>query len=286
MEIRAQLRAHAPRLYRGLLLTHQRLRDMREGPDRRRALQLLQDGTPLNVTISRQAGLGGLLWHAAWSLEIGRRFRTEVALRFTSPTYMPEPPVDDWLDAYFTRRGSEPSPQHSSVDSAHLPPVDLDIVSAGTLLWSALAVRDEIRESVQPYITSQYVAVHYRGSDKSLEREPADPEWLLEEVRRQSSTLGVERVFIASDEEWFYKRAFERFGERGFRLPQIAKATSTRAAHFSSTPGQVKAHEALQTMLVLGGARAIVRSNSFLSEWAGTFARSGTPIVVAEQRPA
>lgn len=281
MDAKDLLRTTSPQAYKLTLLARNKARDLWSRPGRRRAWHAF-GGTACKVEVSQAVGLGGILTHAAEALALGEKMGCQVSLSFAAPTYMPGGRKGaDWLDAYFVRRGPKYTPDLPCVDAANLPyRAELDLADKGRLVWGYLAIRPDIISHVRPFLTGDYAAVHYRGSDKYLETKPASRAKVLERVEYEMGARGLRRLFATSDEPEFVADARERFGDACFSLPQTAIARAGRPPHFSDVPGDVKAREALGTMVVLGGSRVCVRTESLLSEWASTLSSRSTDFIV------
>jgi hypothetical protein len=278
-----ELRLRTPSVYKAGMWLRGELLEVAAMPRRRRAEAVLR-GPAVTVEIAGRVGLGGLFSNAARALAVGEARGTAVSLRFTAPLYMPSAPVEDWLDSYFVRTGLPCSPELPVLEAGELPSAPAISTADGAgLLWSYMQIHPDIASSAAPYMEGAYAAVHFRGSDKYLEAAPVSRERVLDRVEAEMRERGIERLFVASDEPAFIAEAFRRFGpERCFSLPQLAVAADGRPPHFSDVPGEVKATEALQTMLVLSGAQVCVRTASLLSEWSQTLAPQGHDYVLVQ----
>ena len=266
------LRVHAPGLYKAAVHTRRGFRYVGAANGRRQADKLF-DRDALTIDISVDAGLGGLLDNAARALHAGHLRDTEVALRFSSLLYMPTPAVDDWLESYFVRLGAEPRADAPTIDARSIGCPMPARERGATLVWNYMTIAPSIADPVADLRDGRYAAVHFRGSDKFLEVKPVTPVRVLDRVEEELAAKGLDRLFVASDEQSFIDQAKRRFGDSvAFSLPQEAVAVDGVPAHFSDVPGQIKAKEALQTMLVLAGSTVCVRSSSLLSQWAQTLA--------------
>lgn len=243
---------------------------------RTRARRLFRAGQPLTVDVGGNSGLGGVLHQAAVALHVGQVHLTDVALRFTSSTYRPSWEPDDWLDCYFTRLGGAPTdrPRCEVYDSQslglELPPM----AERGKLVWNALRIRDDIRQTALNVLDEQeFAAVHFRGSDKFLEARRVDPDDVFARLDHEIGLVGLRRVFIASDESEIVREAELRYGDIAFSLPLEAMAAPDGTPpHFTDVSGEIKAREALMTMVILSRARLLVKTPSLLSDWATTLA--------------
>jgi hypothetical protein len=115
-----------------------------------------------------------------------------------------------------------------------------------------------------------FAAVHYRGSDKFLEDHRVSKDAVLRALEDEMKRDALSRVFVASDEPAFIRAAKERFGRAAFWLPYQATAVDGRPPHFAEISGEVKAREALVTMVALSRANLCIRTPSFLSAWSHT----------------
>lgn len=278
-----ELRLRTPSVYKAGMWLRGELLEVAAMPRRRRAETVLR-GPGVTVDIAGRVGLGGLFSNAARALAVGEVRGTDVSLRFTAPLYMPSTPVSDWLDSYFLRTGLPCSPDAPVLEVGELPTGPaITTAEGGRLLWSYMQIHPDIVSSAAPYMEGTYAAVHFRGSDKYLEAAPVSRARVLDRVATEMRERGIDRLFVASDEPTFIKEAFRSIGqERCFSLPQLAVAADGRPPHFSEVPGEVKATEALQTMLVLSGAQVCVRTASLLSEWSETLAPRGHDYVLVQ----
>ena len=252
---------------------------MAQAPARARARALL-NRPQVNVALSAAVGMGGLFKDASRALLVGRAKKTAVALQFTGPLYRPSYGADDWLDAYFDRRGLDVNSENPFVEAAVLPRVHASLRARGRILWEYMAIKDDFWKPARSLASTPYISVHFRGSDKFLEAPRLQWNSLLDEAERQLLSTGLNRLFVASDERGFIDAAERRFGPAVFSLPQTAYAEHGRPPHFGEASGEVKAREALETMCALSGARVRIRAASLLSDWAETLATSGHSVLL------
>lgn len=225
----------------------------------------------MTVDVSGHMGLGGVLINSGKVLHAAQAMGIDVALRFTSPTYAPSWGASDWLECYFARLGSRPDgrPVCDAQDVPVGEPPDLS--QTAPLVWSALRIRDDIVDSADAVSDGPFAAVHFRGSDKMLDAPPVSMDVVFEVLQREMEYEHLERLFVASDEAQFVEAACAFFGDSAFFLPVEALATAHgRPPHFSTVAGETKAREALTTMLLLGRAKLLVKTESLLSDWATT----------------
>jgi hypothetical protein len=229
--------------------------------------RLLRSNVPFTIEVGGAMGMGAMLAHACVSLRIANAADADAALSFTSPTYAPSGETGDWLEAYFVRHGPAPTGrQRIGVGAFPFPEPE---PHTPDILWRYMSIRPElIDEAVELTGDEPFAAVHYRGSDKFIEVARVAEDAALD--RLETEMRGLNRVFIASDEPAFIERAARRFGSAAFWLPCQAIATNGRPPHFMDAPGEVKAREALVTMVALSRAAICVRTPSFLSAWART----------------
>jgi hypothetical protein len=175
-----------------------------------------------------------------------------------------------------------------SCDSLDIPfeyPPTLE--AASNLVWNAIRIRDDIATEAAAFATGTFAAVHFRGSDKVLESPRVSISTVLDVVAREMDALQLHRLFVASDERTFVESARMRFGSEVFWLPLRAFASSDGTPpHFSRVPGDVKAREALTTMLILAHAKVLIKTESLLSDWATTLAQEQRVVRVSGSRKA
>ncbi len=276
----SSLRRRAPQLYRAAMLARGKLAGVRGASDRRAAERVL-DGRDVCIEVAGDVGLGGLLTVAAHGLAVARRRGSTASLRLTTSLYMPAGQTTDWLGSYFVRHGRAAADGEPVVEAGALSQLEGEgDAEEARLLWQYMSIKPAIVASVEPFTRGRYAAVHFRGSDKYLEAPRVAEAKVLDAVSAEMQRTELDRVFIASDEQAFIDAAFSRFGDAAFALPQTAFAIDGRPPHFSSAAGEIKAIEALQTMLVLARAAAGVRTESLLSAWADTLAPSRGPLTV------
>jgi hypothetical protein len=240
---------------------------------RARTRRLFTEGSVVTVELGLRQGLGGILSNTAKVLHAAKLHHVDAALRFTSPMYAPSWGAHDWLECYFERLGSRPDDrpvcQFQHVPATRPP----SPTESAALVWGALRIRDDIAAAAGAAAQGTFAAVHFRGSDKYIETPPVGAGVVLDVVESEMRRHGLGRLFVASDEARFIDLARARFGETAFWLPQEALATSDGTPpHFTDVPGEIKAREALTTMLILARAKLLVKTESHLSEWAATLA--------------
>lgn len=281
VSLRATLRRRAPTLYRDLVRLRHREQLLRRYPDRLTLVSSLRASEIATVTVTQNVGMGGLLLNAATALNAGRQLGCAVRLRFAAPTYAPSWAPADWLDDYFVRRSDVPD-SGVQLEARDLPGRFVPPWSRWGVLWDAISIRPEIEALATPIAHGDYAAVHYRGSDKSLEAGRVPESAVLDRLELEMGTRGLNRLFVASDEPSFIDLASRRFSHSVVEtLPVEALASADGAPpHFADVPGEIKAREALATMLVLAGARVCVRTESYLSAWAETLADARSEFVL------
>ena len=276
--LQAALRRVSPSTYKAAVkLRHSELlHQIAHMPSRRRARQLFRAGCNVAVEIRGAMGLGGILSNAGEALASGKAHDVTIDLRLTSPTYAPSwDSKGDWLDEYFVRR----QPVHVSRGTCEVRDIPgagrtLSLRKKAEFVWDYMSIQSKFADEAKAYIPPQpYAAVHFRGSDKFLEAAPVGMTKVLEVVERQLQTSAIHKLFVASDEPRFVDLAQQRFGSIVFSVPLQAVATASGVpAHFTDLPGEIKAKEALVTMLILAQAAILVKTESLLSDWATTLA--------------
>jgi len=242
-------------------------------PGRAHARRLFTEGSAVTVEVGLRQGLGGILSNAAKVLQAAKLHHVDAALSFTSPTYAPSWGTHDWLECYFERLGSRP--EHRPVcQFQHVPVLRAPSpAESAALVWGALRIRDDIAAAAGAAAQGAFAAVHFRGSDKYIETPQVGADVVLDVVETEMRRAGLDRLFVASDEPRFTDLARARLGETVFWLPVEAVASSDGTPpHFTDVPGEIKAREALTTMLILARAKLLVKTESHLSEWAATLA--------------
>ena len=158
--------------------------------------------------------------------------------------------------------------------SQHVPLTDLPSPSkSAELLWGAIRIRDDFISAADTLTGGKFAAVHFRGSDKYLETRQVAAGTVLDAVEIEMRREALNRLFVASDEPRFIDLARARFGDAAFWLPVEAVASADGTPpHFTNVAGEVKAREALVTMLILARSTLLVKTESLLSEWATTLA--------------
>jgi hypothetical protein len=254
------------------------------GRNRRARLQTaghLDSDRAVIVDISGPIGLGGILSWAGHILEFAAEHDRPVGLRFSSPTYRPTWPVEDWLECYFAR--SVPLPDDAvvvGVQTMPLGPLPLSIATGDRMVWQYLSIRPECVVGATDIPFRRFASVHYRGSDKYLESPRQTYAAVLGRVESEMAADGLDKLFVASDEDAFVQAAKVRFGESCWSLPLAAVSDGRRPPHFSDLPGQIKAAEALTTMVLLARSELCVRTDSALSAWAMTLPGSRRTVLV------
>ena len=291
MTLQAFVRQMSPSAYKmAVRLRHGEMTlRMMHMPSRLRARRLFRTGVDLTAVVSGRMGLGGVLTNAGNALAAGQAYGVDLDLRFTSPTYAPSwnGANSDWLDDYFVRH--RPAQTRQAIcdvrdipDSGRLTTLD---EKAG-LVWRYMSIQQKFIDQASRYIPSTpFAAVHFRGSDKFLDAAPVQMNTVLDVVEAKLRDSQLESLFVATDELHFLELCHARFGSAVFAIPLEAVATpSGTPAHFTNVAGEIKASEALETMLVLSRANLLVKTESLLSDWATTLSDDQRVIVVRGKR--
>jgi hypothetical protein len=287
MGAKTTLRRKSPSAYKAALRVRARSRALSQKVTgvrgRTKARRLFAAGVPVTVEISGDAGLGGVLYHAGYALLAGRTHDADVALRFTNSNYRPSWGQSDWLECYFNRLGASPNGRTvCNYLDVPKPSKPVAFADRAALVWEALSIRaDFVREAEELIGDDDFAAVHFRGSDKYVEAPAVPPGVLLDIAEREMDTAGLDRLFVASDERSFIALAAERYGEVAFSLPVEVFATDGIPPHFLEVDGEIKAREALVTMVALSRARLLVRTESLLPQWAATLAEDQRVVVAS-----
>jgi hypothetical protein len=137
----------------------------------------------------------------------------------------------------------------------------------------------------------QYLAIHYRGTDKVSEGTQVQPMAFLDLFRQEVEARypKVRTVFIATDVPDFLATAHEKL--RGFRVfsnNDQVKADGHSPIHFSSLARNVPralAEDALINVLVLARAQLLVKTPSILSGWAKVFNPKLDALLIGDLSP-
>jgi hypothetical protein len=287
MTLQAFVRKMSPSAYKmAVRLRHGGLTTrMMHMPSRLRARRLFRTGVDLTVVISGRMGLGGVLTNAGNALAAGQAYGIDLDLRFTSPTYAPSwnHTNSDWLDDYFVRyRPAQARPAICEVRDIPDAGKSTTLDEKAKLVWSYMSIQQKFTDQASKYIpSSPFAAVHFRGSDKFLDAAPVQMKTVLDVVEANLRDSQLERLFVATDEPHFLDLCHARFGSAVFAIPLQAVATpSGTPAHFTDVAGEIKASEALETMVVLSRAKVLVKTESLLSDWATTLSYDQRVIVV------
>jgi hypothetical protein len=292
MTLQALVRQMSPSAYKmAVRLRHGEITArMMHMPSRLRARRLFRTGVDLTVVISGRMGLGGVLTNAGNALAAGQAYGIDLDLRFTSPTYAPSwnHANSDWLDDYFVRNRPAQVWPSAICDVRDIPDAgrSTTLGEKAELVWSYLRIQQKFMDQASRYIPSNpFAAVHFRGSDKFLDAAPVQMKTVLDVVETNLRDSELERLFVATDESHFLDLCHARFGSAVFAIPLQAVATpSGTPAHFTNVAGEIKASEALETMLVLSRANVLVKTESLLSDWATTLSDDQRVIVVRAKR--
>ena len=173
-------------------------------------------------------------------------------------------------------------------DIAELVPkyVKLNIQESHLMQQSHLQPTQRIMDQVDSFINQKlgnhFIAVHWRGTDKSSESRKVLAEEFMEAIGKKLGQLGLGPIkcFIASDEE--SKMSLLKAGIKS-RFPQIEvesfqqvlRSTNGKPLHINNKSSIAQraslGDEALVECLVLSRANFLIRTTSFLSGWSSIF---------------
>lgn len=138
--------------------------------------------------------------------------------------------------------------------------------------WLICEVEDFVN---QHFRSGPVLGLHYRGTDKSSEAEPVQPDLVIDAVNRYiAGHPTFHTVFVASDEQSFVEFAARQIvGARVVAHEDELRSRDGKAIHSKANAGDPtqKAHEALMNSLLLSRCDVLVRTASFLSAWASVF---------------
>jgi len=143
-------------------------------------------------------------------------------------------------------------------------------------------IMDQVDSFINQKLGNHFIAVHWRGTDKSSESRQVLAEEFLEAIGKKLGQSGISQTkcFIASDEESkisLLKAAIEsRFPQiKVESFPQVSRSTNGKPVHinnrFSRAQRASLGDEALIECLVLSRANFLIRTTSFLSGWSSIF---------------
>lgn len=254
---------------------------IRAAPDRRRTDSLLSTGAPIVADIRLPMGLGGILTWIGRVLDLANRLDQPIGISCSSASYRPSWPMTDWIDCYFERQNQFAEQAHL-VDVASLPLRPYQPISAvADQVWRYLSIRPEYLSAKNAIPFPVFASVHYRGSDKYLDAPRVSADSALRRLELEMSAANLTKLFVASDELSFVQLAKERFGEDCWALPLVAVANGTLPPHMANVAGEIKAREALTTMVLLAQSQLCLRTESGLSEWAMTMPGERRAILLA-----
>ena len=298
------LRRYAPWLYDFLIEQlssnwSRTLRNLHRLPRERR---LVAENAPLfAVNVGARCGIGALLSFSAQVLAYADDHHLSPRLLFTNPVYATVP-GENWLPRYFEQKGDlDPVADNPPLARDRFLPQSINTSrrldsSMGKLtlrrlseLFSAsLAFRQELLEEAAHFCATNNVGnhtlgVHYRGTDKRFEASVVP---YVDIANRVASCLGPQltNIFVATDEPEFLAMMAERFGRERVVDLDCQEIFTGLPAHLTEGNPGVKAHEALQTILVLSRCGLLIRTRSHLSAWSKIINPSLPVIVYGEAR--
>ena len=282
------VRDHVPGLYHFAVkkLSSEAVRSVRALPRLPAENRLIKENLPrFAVNIDSRMGLGASLSWSVGVLGYCEEQNLLPRLLFTNPLYATVP-GEDWLERYFRRKEMlcELDPDLALPRQRYLSPNvnlmrrlrptfgRLTLKKSRSLFLEALSFRDELTEEVDEFcrttgVGPSTVAVHYRGTDKHFEA--TRPEW-AEIARAVEKLLPAQKpqIFVATDEPDFLTFMKARFGAEAVIDLDCQEIFSGLPAHYSQGNPDIKAREALKTILILSRCGFLVRTRSHLSAWA------------------
>lgn len=131
----------------------------------------------------------------------------------------------------------------------------------------------EIQEAIDTFIENHFegyyiLGVHYRGTDKSTEAHPISHEEMLTLIEAHlASSPPHSRLFIATDDGIFLKRAIELFGDRVLYQEGAERSFDNLPVHIGSKTPYTQGKEAIIDCFLLSKTNFLLRCCSNLSRW-------------------
>jgi len=304
-QIKRLVKGVAPEFYDSTIkfLSSENVRKLRSWPRLRQENEQIRQNYPrFAIKLQGRMGMGAALTWSVGVLGYCEKQSLLPRIMFTSPLYA-SVPGEDWLGRYFERLGK----MCPTADEAELPqekyvkesvyitlrlrPVfsELSLQDAHDLFNKSLRFRSELLEEAAEFcrakgIGPDTIAVHYRGTDKRLEATVTKWSDLADSVAA-CLALKKSNIFVATDEPEFLDFMRARFGAENVTDLDCQEIYSGRPAHIAAGNPDVKAREAIQTILVLSRCGVLIRTRSHLSSWAKILNPALPTIVFGEMLP-
>lgn len=158
----------------------------------------------------------------------------------------------------------------------------LSLWKANALVSQHLTVNADIEADVSRFIAQQldsdFLAVHWRGTDKYLEASPVTADSVVSTIVSVYESLSSKpaHLFIATDQQELLLLLRDRLAQRLPSLQCVARMDAMRSTdgqpmHLRNdhTPGQryLMGREALIDSMIMSRAKFLIRTASFLSAW-------------------
>ncbi|MXO71630.1 hypothetical protein [Alteraurantiacibacter buctensis] len=225
----------------------------------------------IGLDIDTPIGMGAIVCHALLLHDHFERAGIACHLRATSPFYAR--PGQDVLARHFI---AEPWPADVRMLPSktcdfiieYLRPDHMDLQRASELVQRHFRptplLADAIEEGSQGFAAFD-LAIHYRGTDKSMEATTTSADAALAEIERQLQGLADPVVFLATDIPAFAQVVRARFPRARFVSYDIGDVASGTARYRSTMNPDDKALEALVNSFLIARAKVCVRTVSYLS---------------------
>jgi hypothetical protein len=245
------------------------------------------------IEIGGRMGFGAMLTVSACIFNYCDQNSRLPYLKWTNPLYSRDHRgKEDWLGHYFIRTcPSEEEIKRDigrktlsflkftsywdlSSDPSDRWQAGLTIERAHALFNRHLAIREEWllerdRFAQMNFGSGDVLGIHYRGTDKIQEAPRVQWENVKASADQVLATRTFSHIFVATDEPEFLKFIVEAYGR-----PMVVDLgcreiySGSQPAHFTTGNRQVKAYEALMTILLLAKCKVLIRTPSHLSAWA------------------
>lgn len=223
--------------------------------------------------------------------------------RLLSNTYLDATRGRDWLKQYFVFRSNVNKKFNINLFVHNL--TDLPNYSLNSASWNVLsieeanalfndnleilpAIREEAEDFIATNLGSDYISIHYRGTDKIREAERVTYEQAIERTMNVLEAVGTKdtKLFVATDEKDFIAYISEHINiDRVVWREDIYRSSDGNPLH--AGPNKMRSgsdkyrlgKDALIDTYILSKSRFLVRTCSFLSGWASVF-NSELPILM------
>jgi hypothetical protein len=225
----------------------------------------------IGLDIDTPIGMGAIVCHALLLHDHFARLGIDCHVRATSPFYAH--PGQDMLARHFV---TDPWPADLPVLPSktcdfiieYRRPDHMDLLRASELMQRLFRptplLAEAIEEGAQGFAEFD-LAIHYRGTDKSMEATTTSAETALAEIDRQLQGLAEPVVFLATDIPAFAAEVRAQFPQARFVSYDIGDVASGTARYRSTMNPDDKALEALVNSFLIARAKVCVRTVSYLS---------------------